>query len=122
MQASVAMEDWQKEFKWLETKHKIASSLGKGDQTPDFYTILYLIGLQELGQIPDDKFSKEEKQDLMHIAICTLLEGEFYEFKGIDQDGWPHWISIKPFEIKGINEQEEFLKEKVIAYFDKIFE
>ena len=45
------MEYWERDFKWLETKHKIAESLGKSD-LPDFYTILFLIGLQELGAVP----------------------------------------------------------------------
>lgn len=115
------MENWEKDFKWLEIKHKIAQSLGKED-LPDFYTILFLIGVQELGALPNDKFSKEEKQDLMHIAICTLLEPDgYFEFVGQDQDGWPHWNQIINFPIKGIAEQEVFLKDKVIAYFEQIF-
>jgi hypothetical protein len=115
------MESWEKDFRWLETKHKIAQSLGK-EELPDFYTILFLIGVQELGALPEDKFTKEQKQDLMHIAICALLEPEgYFEFVGQDQDGWPHWNQVKNFTITGINEQEEFLKEKVIHYFDHVF-
>ena len=57
----------------------------------DFDTILFTIGLQELNK-PFKKYKKDEKIDVMHIAICTLLEPYgFYEYKGIDDDGWPHW-------------------------------
>lgn len=115
------MEQWEKEFKWLELKHKIAAHLGK-TELPDFYTILFLIGVQERGVVPDEKFTKEEKQDLMHIAICTLLEPDgYFEFVGLDQDGWPHWNPIKHFDIKGETEQEIFLRDRVMAYFEEVF-
>ena len=57
--------------------------------------ILFLIGVQELGQ-GFRPFSKEEKQDLMHIAICKVLSfSGFYELEGVDEDGWPHWKMMK---------------------------
>ena len=39
---------------------------------PDLEAILFLIGMQEYGQLKD-KFTKEQKQDLMHVAVCLLL-------------------------------------------------
>jgi hypothetical protein len=63
-------------------------------------------------------FTKEEKQDLMHIAVCRLLEYDgYYEFAGRDEDGWPHWKPLKPFTGTGVQEQEYFLKVRVIQYF-----
>ena len=63
-------------------------------------------------------FTKEEKQDLMHIAVCRLLSYEgYYEFKGRDADGWPHWEQIRKVPARGRDEQEQILKEKVIQYF-----
>lgn len=110
------MEDWQQEFEWLRVKHYVKDSLDR-DKLPDLQAVLFLIGIQELGRFPDQKFTKEEKQDLIHVAVCTLLEGEFYEFEGRDQDGWPHFHTIKKFDIKGVEDQERFLISRVIKYF-----
>jgi hypothetical protein len=110
------MEDWQLDFEWLKVRHFVKDSL-QIDKLPDLQSVLYLIGIQELGRWSEQKFTKEEKQDLMHIAVCSLLEGEFYEFEGRDQDGWPHFKSLRPFNITGLNDQESYLKGKVIEYF-----
>jgi hypothetical protein len=116
------MEKWQQDFKWLEIRHRLASSLNK-EELPDLQTTLFLIGVQELGWWQEKKFSKEEKQDLMHVGVCTLLESDgYYEFTGRDHDGWPHWKEIKYFDIKGIEYQEEYLIGKVIEYFEKVFQ
>ena len=38
------------------------------------------------------EIQKQEKMDLMHVAVCTVLVPQgFYEFKGRDDDGWPHF-------------------------------
>lgn len=110
------MEDWEIDFLWLELQHKIKAML-KADTMPDIKSILFLIGVQELGTVKKD-FTKEEKRDLMHIAACALLENEgYYEFEGRDQDGWPHWEVRKPFTVKGVEEQEKILKRNIIYYF-----
>ncbi len=114
------MEDWQLDFEWLRIKHEVKDAFGK-DNLPDMQAILFLIGVQELGIIHQRSFSKEEKQDLMHIAVCTLLEDEgYYEFKGRDQDGWPHWSVIKPFKEQGVENQEKVLKKSIIKYFKSL--
>jgi len=111
------MEVWELEFEWLKVKHIVKNAMGK-DHLPDLQTVLFLIGIQELGRWPQDQFTKEEKKDLMHVAVCTLLEPDgYYEFEGRDQDGWPHWTEKKSFNIKGVKEQEYILIEKVIQYF-----
>lgn len=110
------MEKWEIDFKWLEVKHFIKDQMAL-DKLPDLNAVLFLIGLQELGRL-DGKFTKEQKQDLMHIAICHLLSFDgYYAFKGRDGDGWPHYELLKPVQEKGVAMQEEFLKEKVILYF-----
>jgi hypothetical protein len=115
------MEIWERDFKWLDLRHKIAASMGRED-LPDLQSILFLIGLQELGWWQEKKFSKEEKQDLMHVAVCTLLEEDgYYEFVGRDHDGWPHFNTIKYFDTKGIENQEEYLIYKVIKYFESVY-
>jgi hypothetical protein len=55
--------------RWWKLEEKLINRFGK---KPDTESILFLIGIQELGDIRK-KFSKEQKQDLMHIAICTVL-------------------------------------------------
>src|SRR5688500_5405448 len=110
------MEDWQVEFEWLRVRHWIKDRFGR-KELPDLNAVLYLIGIQELGRA-QEKFTKEEKLDLMHIAICHLLEEEgYFQFEGMDADGWPHWNRLIPIEIKGVESQEALLRKKVIEYF-----
>lgn len=116
-----SMEVWELDFKWLQLRHKLAESLDR-KELPDLQAILFLIGIQELGWWEGKKFSKEEKQDLMHVAVCTLLEPQgYYEFVGRDHDGWPHWNAIRPFEYKGVEAQERVLMEYVLLYFEGVF-
>lgn len=110
------MEDWEFDFEWLKVRHKVKDVFDK-ETLPELNAILFVIGIQELGRW-EDNFTKEEKQDLMHIAICRLLEyDDYYEFVGRDADGWPHWKTLKPFTRTGVAEQERFLQIKVIQYF-----
>jgi hypothetical protein len=80
------MEDWELEFNWLKVRHQIKDYMEQ-DKLPDLNLALLLIGLRELGKIKK-KYTKEEKQDLMHVAVCTLLEPEgYYAYVGLDDDG-----------------------------------
>jgi hypothetical protein len=83
----------------------------------DVQAILFLIGLQELGQ-GKIKLSKNEKLDVMHIAICTLLTPYgYYEYKGVDEEGWPHWqVNEKLPPLKPM-QQEILIKEAIVEYF-----
>ena len=113
------MEDWQEDFEWLRIRHLVKDRFGKA-ALPDLNAILFVIGIQELGRW-QEAFTKEEKQDLMHIAACRLLSYEgYYEFVGRDADGWPHWREIKPFTTKGLKAQENILKESIIRYFKEL--
>jgi hypothetical protein len=110
------MEDWEIEFEWLKVRHYVKDGMKKED-LPDLNTILLLMGVQEYGRVKAS-FTKEEKQDLMHIAVCRLLSSDgYYEFVGRDADGWPHWKQTLSLDVKGIMSQERFLKEKIIQYF-----
>lgn len=115
------METWQLNFEWLRIRHWVKDNFNK-KELPDLNAILFLIGLQELGFLKK-QYSKEEKQDLMHIAVCRLLSDDgYYEFEKRDEDQWPHWKLIQkpPFETQ--NEEELFFKEKIIKYFEPIIE
>jgi len=88
----------------------------------DLNGVLFLIGVQELGR-GKTVFSKEEKQDLMHIGICKVLSlSGYYELEGLDQDGWPHWKMVKKLPHFDLLEQERLLKMHVIEYFEKEFD
>lgn len=110
------METWKFDFEWLRVRSWVKEAFNR-DNLPDLNGMLFLIGLQELGRVKQ-RFSKEEKQDLMHIAVCRLLSYDgYYEFIGRDADGWPHWKLLKPMPPRPLEEQEQMLKEKVILYF-----
>ena len=109
------------EAAWSLLTEKIKTDFNY-ERKPDLNAVLLLIGVQELGNIKKE-FTKEEKQDLMHIAVCRLLSGEgYYEFDFTDEDGWPHWRGLKPLEKMTMDEQENLLKKNIITYFEKIFE
>jgi hypothetical protein len=110
------MEDWELDYEWLSVRHKIKSKFNR-DSLPDLNGVLFLIGIQELGRW-GTSFTKEEKQDLMHIAACRLLSYDgFYEFEGRDADGWPHYKLLRPLSVTGVKDQARLLKTKIIQYF-----
>ena len=103
--------------KWKKLQQRIANDFESDE--PDLKVMLFLIGVQELGKGPR-KFSKRQKEELMHIANCRLFsELGFYELEGLDQDGWPHWKLVKPIPSYTLLEQEMILKSLIIAYFEE---
>lgn len=83
----------------------------------DLQGILFLIGVQELGK-GHRKFSKDEKLDVMHIAICTLLSPYgYYDFDGYDNDGWPHWKRNEKLPPLNPAQQTQLMKQAIIEYF-----
>lgn len=110
-------KDLELERRWHEILNKLKEVVGKKPR--DLNGALFLIGVQELGK-GIKHFSKEEKQDLMHIAICKLLSySGFYELDGLDQDGWPHWKLVRKLPKFDLLEQEKLLKIHAIEYFEK---
>jgi len=81
-------------------------------------SVLFLIGVRELGK-GKKSFSKEQKQDLIHIAICKLMSlSGYYTLEGLDEDGWPHWKLVKKLPHVDMLDQEKLLKMHIIEYFD----
>ncbi len=102
--------------KWLKILDILSIQFNDGEPL-DLENVIYLIGVQELGQT-DSKFSKDQKLDLMHVAICRLLEPfGFYQFEYIDNDGWPHYKVINKLPNLKSGEQTLLMKEAVINYF-----
>ncbi len=113
-------KDLELERKWQSMLKYLEEMIGK--RPKDLNAVLVLIGVQELGK-GYQYFSKEEKQDLMHIAICKALSlSGFYELEGIDTDGWPHWKLVKKLPHFDLLEQEKLLKMHVLDYFKEEFD
>lgn len=109
--------DLDAERQWAGLLAEIEKQIDK--KPKDLNEVLFLIGVQELGQ-GAKRFEKEEKQDLMHIAICKVLSlAGYYELEGLDKDGWPHWKLVNKLPHFDILEQEKLLKMHVIEYFEK---
>lgn len=105
--------------RWWALEEKFLVRFGK---KPDVEAILFLIGIQEIGNFRK-KFSKEQKQDLMHVAVCSLLsQSNFYKIEGHDNEGWPHFTQLKPLPQYNMVEQENFLKDHILLYFENIGE
>lgn len=112
--------DLELERKWNWLLSEFERVMNK--RPKDLNGVLFLIGLQELGRGPKT-FSKEEKQDLMHIAICKVLSlAGYYRLEGLDEQGWPHWKLIKKLPHFDLLEQEKLLKMHVIEYFEKEYQ
>lgn len=104
--------------KWAALQKRIATDFDS--DKPDIKVMLFLIGVQELGKGPG-KFSKRQKEELMHIATCKLFsQMGFYELEGVDQDGWPHWKLIDRIPNYTLLEQEMIMKSLIIEYFEGI--
>ncbi|MBG9376110.1 hypothetical protein I5907_07685 [Panacibacter sp. DH6] len=102
--------------RWWNLEAKLVERFGK---KPDLEAILFLIGMQETNFM-QEKITKEQKQDLMHVAVCTVLsQSGLYELEAYDKDGWPHFRQLKDMPVKGLAEQENFLKDHILLYFDQ---
>lgn len=102
--------------RWWQLEAKLNERFGR---KPDMEAILFMIGMQETGFIKN-KITKEQKQDLMHVAICTVLAGSgYYQFAGKDADNWPHFTQLKELPVMSLAEQENFLKDHILLYFEE---
>ena len=87
------------------------------EKNPPIETLLFLIGIQELGS-GKQKYSKDDKVNLIHIAVCRLLEPfGFYEFEDYDDDGWPMYKQLEELPELKPNEQQLLMKKAIIQYF-----
>jgi len=108
--------DYKLELRFQELVKELEKDFGGGLELD---TILLLIGVQELGK-GYKEFSKDEKVNLMHIAICTILEPYgIYKYLANDDDGWPHFEKVKNIPAISNKDQEHLLKEAVINYFEE---
>jgi len=102
--------------RWEVLVAKLSKQFADGDEL-DLDGIIYLIGIQELGK-PHKSFKKDEKLDLMHIAICKLLEPfGYYDFSHFDEEGWPHYEVVEKLPNLKSGEQSVLMKEAIVDYF-----
>jgi hypothetical protein len=108
--------DEQLKNRWNNVVQILSNQFAEGDVL-DLDAIIYLIGVQELGKV-HQTFKKDEKLNLMHIAICRLLEPYgFYEFDFVDIDGWPHYSVKEELPPLKAGEQSVLIKEAIVNYF-----
>ena len=108
--------DTQLKERWEKLVNILSDQFSQGEDL-DLDAIIYLIGIQELGKI-HQKFKKDEKVNLMHIAICRLLEHYgYYEFDYFDSEGWPHYKVKEELPALKAGEQSVLMKEAIVNYF-----
>ncbi|MEM9142946.1 MAG: hypothetical protein AAGA86_08165 [Bacteroidota bacterium] len=107
--------------RWDLLVDKLSAQFSDGDPL-DLDAIIYLVGVQELGQY-HRSYQKDEKLNLMHIAICRLLEPYgYYEFDSFDKEGWPHYVVKEQLPPLKAGEQAVLMKEALVDYFvDKAY-
>ena len=57
--------------KWNNLKTKLSVDFSD-NEIIDLDSIIFLIGIQELGQF-QKRFNKQKKLEVIHIAVCKLL-------------------------------------------------
>lgn len=108
--------DEQLKARWELVVNKLSEQFADGEIL-DLDAIIYLIGVQELGQL-NRSFKKDQKLDLMHIAICKLLTPYgYYALDFIDDDGWPHYKTLENLPFLKAGEQSVLMKEAIVNYF-----
>ncbi|WP_162126879.1 hypothetical protein [Flavobacterium phycosphaerae] len=108
--------DEQLKNRWDQVVQLLSNQFAEGDLL-DLDAIIYLIGVQELGKV-HQTFKKDEKLNLMHIAICRLLEPYgYYEFDFVDKEGWPHYKVKEELPPLKAGEQSVLMKEAIVNYF-----
>lgn len=116
---SLYKRDLDIDRRWSRLMSLLENHVGK--RPKDLNAVLFLIGVQELGH-GSRTYSKEEKQDLMHIAICRVLSpAGYYRLQGHDEDGWPHWKALRKLPRFDLPEQERLLRMQVLDYFEDEF-
>ncbi|MCB0754395.1 MAG: hypothetical protein H6602_00780 [Flavobacteriales bacterium] len=108
------MQDFELQRDWKSLMDRLEARFGEG---LDLDAVIFLVGVQELGQ-GYRTFKKHEKTDLMHIAICRLLMPYgYYEYMGMDEDGWPHYKALAKLPQLNPKQQSLLMKEALLDYF-----
>ncbi len=102
-----------------ETLLVVLSERFSDGEALDVEGVLYLVGLQELGQV-HRKMKKDDNVNLIHIGICSVLEPYgYYRFDFFDDEGWPHFELLEELPPLKPGEQSILMKEALVEYFLK---
>ncbi len=102
--------------RFRETMEELSEQFG---EELDMKGILFLIGVDELGKGPQ-KFKKDDKVNLMHVAICKLLEPYgYYSYEGMDEEGWPHFTVNDSLPPLSAEQQDQLIKEAIVEHFER---
>lgn len=105
-----------KDEQWEQVKEYIRKLFNK---EPDVQAALFLIGMREVG-LAKQELSKEDKQDLMNLAFCRVCSSSgYFRVTGRDEDGWPVWEQVKPVPQMKAAQQEQFIRDHIILYFEE---
>ena len=103
-------------IRWEKLTRQLTDQFSDGE-TIDVEGILYVIGVQEVGQL-HKRFKKDDNVNLIHVGICTVLEPlGYYSFEYFDPDGWPHFKLLEPLPHLKPGEQSVLIKEAIVDYF-----
>ena len=102
---------------WHHVQQFIKTNFGK---KPDIETVLFLTGIQICGFGPKE-FTKEDKEDLIHVAICQSLSYfGYFEETQVTEDGWVDFDQIKPISVLSKEEQNDLIKLGLVRYFSDL--
>ncbi|MCS6935138.1 MAG: hypothetical protein NZM35_08325 [Chitinophagales bacterium] len=105
------------DLRWHAVRARVKEMFGR---RPDLNAMLFLIGMNEVG-IVKEHWEKEEKQELMHVAVCKLLSTDgYYTFSHFDAEGYPHYVANKTLPPLTLAEQERLLKLRIVEYFENL--
>ena len=101
---------------WKKVEHFFIENF-EAEPNISIDTILFLIGVQELGS-GKQKYTKDDKLNILHIAFCRLLEPfGYYKFSHYDDYGYPHFEELAELPELKPNEQQLLMKKAIIQYF-----
>lgn len=116
MEESYSLND-EIRVRWKQVSDFFEAQFGR---KADLNAMLFLIGIREIGELPEKNFSKEEKTYLMHIANCKLFSySGYYAMTGYDKRGWPVWENLTPLPSLTLLEQESLIRQHIIEYFER---
>lgn len=105
-------------LKWNKVVSYVSANFADGDEM-DLDGILFLIGVNELGK-GHMKLKKDQKLDVLHIAICSLLSRfDYYTYLGHDEEGWPHYELNEKLPPLKPGQQALLMKEAIVMYFEE---
>jgi len=106
--------DFEFERDWNKLMQLLLDRFG---EQPDLTTAIFSVGLQEVG-LGAREYKKDDKMDLFHVGVCTLLEPlGYYKDMGLDEDGWPHFERVGELPPINPEEQELMMKRQLVDYF-----